>query len=82
MHIPVDGGWLGNGGIAYAKGTSRDGLGVIHLEVGNGGRGGLPNEEGNTSFSGVFREGSEDIKGVGNSAKGENEGVMGAVYFL
>ena len=82
VHVPVDGGWMSYGGIAYAEGTSRDGLGVIHLEVVDGGRGGLPNEEGNTSFSGVFRKGSKDKKGIGNRAKGENKGVMGAVYFL
>ena len=82
VHVPIDSRWVSYGGIAYAEGASRDGLGVIYLEVGDGGGGGLPDKEGNASFSGVFREGREDKKGVGDGAKGKDKGVVGAVYLL
>ena len=82
VNVPGNRGGVKKGREAKAEGAARNGLGVVNVKVGEGGRLGFSNEDSNTSLIWVKGEGGEEMEGIVDGAQGKGKGLKGTVDFL
>ena len=82
VDVPGNRGWLGEGGETETESAARNGEGVINMEVGKKGGGGLTDKDGDTSFSGIVGEGGEEVEVDKDGTQDKTKRFFGTMNFL